>query len=176
MPAQKKHPSTRRRRNKASSATVLEERDVDDLDVDEDEIPELPPRLIPDEDGVRRVVDWCPETQDWWDDVWMSPMAGEYLDADVHGLVRLAALIDNYWRDPCSKTHAEVRLAQKDYGLTPYDRRRLEWTIASAKKATAGGGQGKGGAPAAPTNPQPAPATDPRLALGENVVAFPQAQ
>ncbi|OYN80430.1 hypothetical protein [Mycolicibacterium sphagni] len=174
MPAQKKHPSTRRRRNKASSAAVLEERDDDD-DIEDVEIPELPPRLVPDDDGVRRVVDWCPETLDWWDDVWLSPMAGEYLDADIHGLVRLAALIDNYWRDPCAKTHAEVRLAQKDYGLTPYDRRRLEWTIASAKKATAGG-QGKGGASAAPTNPQPAPETDPRLALENNVVAFPQAQ
>lgn len=174
MPAPKKHASTRRRRNKASSAAVLEERDEDDLD--DIEIPELPPRLVPDEDGVRRVVDWCPETLDWWDDVWLSPMASEYLDADVHGLVRLAALIDNYWRDPCSKTHAEVRLAQKDYGLTPYDRRRLEWTIASAKKATAGGSQGKGSGQATPTNPQPTPAADPRLALAENVVAFPQAK
>lgn len=117
MPAQKKHSSTRRRRNVAASAAVLEQLE----DGDEVEIPELPKRVLREIiDGVLVTIDadWCQETLDWWEDVWVSPMAGGYLDADMHGLIRLAVLVDNYWLQPSAKTHAEVRLAQKDFGLS----------------------------------------------------------
>lgn len=153
MPAQKKHSSVRRRANKASTAAVLEE--VPDGEI---AVPELPKRY--DADGVE--MSWRPETLDWWDDVWASPMSNEYLDADVHGLFRLAVLVDNYWRDPNAKSHAEVRLAQKDYGLTPYDRRRLEWTIEATKKAKAGN---RGPESPSAGAQQPKPTDDPRLAL-----------
>lgn len=166
MPAQKKHSSVRRRTNKASTASVLEHAE----DGEGFDLPDLPDRYLtttrPNGEVLRQQVEWCAETLDWWEDVWASPMAAEYLDADVHGLIRLAALVDNYWRDPSAKTHAEVRLAQKDYGLTPYDRRRLEWTVEAAKKAKADGAKGSSGAaPLPPPAEPPDPSSDPRLHL-----------
>lgn len=161
MPAQKKHQSVRRRTNTASSAAVLQRRD----DGEVIEVPAMPPRyLTVITDGVvtRTEIEWLPETVEWWGDVWASPMSDEYLDADVHGLIRLAVLVDNYWYSPNAKTHAEVRLAQKDYGLTPYDRRRLEWTIEGVRKAKAGATALAAPAPGAL---QPDPAADPRLTL-----------
>lgn len=154
MPTRKKHSSVRARANKASTAAVLEEIPEDEVDV-----PDLPQRYNADGEPIC----WREETLGWWEDVWASPMSGEYLDADVHGLIRLAVLVDNYWRAPCSKTHAEVRLAQKDYGLTPYDRRRLEWQTEATEDAKAKGRKRR--LEDKPVAPQPEPGSDPRLTL-----------
>jgi hypothetical protein len=60
-------------------------------------------------------------------------MASEYLDADVHGLFRLAVLVDDYWcaGSPSGRKElaGEIRLQGQAFGLTPLDRRRLEWTV-----------------------------------------------
>ncbi|PKQ59732.1 hypothetical protein B5566_02500 [Mycobacterium sp. MHSD3] len=171
MPAQKKHASTRRRTNQAATATTLSAVDPDEVD-----IPELPPLVVyeevdgPDGKPVRErlEVEWDPLTVQWWNDVWSSPMADEYLDADIHGLVRLAALVNAYWRDPCAKTHAEVRLAQKDYGLTPYDRRRLEWQIETTDDAKSKGNRRRRKESEEVQPPKPPgeePGGDPRLTL-----------
>lgn len=149
MPQRKKDPSVRARANKASTAAVLPADSVDSAVV----APDLPERA----DG------WRVETLEWWADLWAAPMAAEYHSSDRHGLFRLAALIDNYWREPCAKTHSEVRLAQKDYGLTPYDRRRLEWTIEATEKAKTEGAKRRG-VPEA-SSQQPDPGSDPRLTL-----------
>ena len=53
---------------------------------------------------------WHPDTLAWWKDVWASPMATEYLRADVHGLVLLSDLVDLYWRKPTSALAPEIRL------------------------------------------------------------------
>lgn len=120
-----KHSSVRARRNKASTRATLTEPDG------EVEIPDLPTLL--DDEGEEKA--WHPMTLEWWQDLWPSPMAQEYHPSDIHGLYRLAHLINNFWENPSDKTHAEVRLAQKDYGLTPLDRRRLEWNIEQTEKA-----------------------------------------
>jgi hypothetical protein len=65
----------------------------------------------------------------WWNDVWRSPMAAEFVQADVHGLYRLAILVDRFWGTPTRDLAAEIRLQQAAYGLTPLDRRRLQWEI-----------------------------------------------
>lgn len=151
MPARKKQPSVRARANVASTAATLSADGVGSA-------PQLP--NIYGEDGEPAA--WLPETLEWWTDLWSAPMSNEYHSSDRHGLFRLAALINNYWLDPCAKTHAEVRLAQKDYGLTPYDRRRLEWTIEAAEDAK-DKGKRRGNAPQ--SSPQPEPSGDPRLKL-----------
>jgi hypothetical protein len=79
--------------------------------------------------------DWHELTVKWWFDTWHSPMAEEYLRADTHGLYRLAMLIDMFWRDPSKRLAAEIRIEQQAFGLTPLDRRRLEWSIEQAKEA-----------------------------------------
>ena len=148
----KKHASVRQRRNKASTkATLTVPKDVF--------VPPLPEQFSAQGD----MVPWREETLDWWDDVWASPMANEFVKADFHGLFRLAMLVDVFYCDPTSKNHAEVRIAQQAYGLTPYDRRRLEWTVEQTEDAKERGAQRRRSA----QMPQHAPHEDPRLRIVE---------
>jgi len=59
-------------------------------------------------------------------------MAGEYLESDVHGLYLLAELVDQFWTAPTKELAAEIRLQRQCYGLSPIDRRRLQWEVARA--------------------------------------------
>ena len=111
-----KSPATRRRRNRASTATTLAVAGV----------PAKPPALPAERD-------WHPQTKCWWEDTWRSPMSAEFLQADAHGLFRLALLIDDYWTADSAtqrrKLAAEIRLQGQGYGLSPLDRRRLQWQV-----------------------------------------------
>jgi hypothetical protein len=80
--------------------------------------------------------DWHPLTRRWWKDVWYSPMAGELLDSDVHGLYRLAVLVDRFWRDPRPTLAGEIRLENEAFGLSPVGRRRLQLVIEKVEKAS----------------------------------------
>lgn len=150
MPARKKDPSVRARRNKsATRATISAPSDV--------EIPELPER----EQG------WHKLTAEWWTDVWSSPMSAEWDDSDLHNVLIAAAVYDDMWRAETAKERkdaaAEYRLQRVDLGLSPYSRRRLEWTIESADEAKERGQQRRArrSTPVAPT----APDDDPRNVL-----------
>lgn len=79
---------------------------------------------------------WHKQTRAWWAAAWASPMAGEFLQADFHALARLAVLIDRFWYEPSHTLAAEIRLSQQAFGLTPTDRRRLDWEVARAERAT----------------------------------------
>ncbi len=72
---------------------------------------------------------WYRLTQTWWEDVWRSPMAGEYLQADIHGLYILAELVNRFWRKPTTALASEIRLQRQCFGMSPIDRRRLEWQV-----------------------------------------------
>lgn len=115
-----KDPQLRQRQNRASTRAVLTS----------DARPRKRAPRLP------RGRDWRPETKSWWSSVWKSPMAAEYLDSDVHALYRLAALVDNFWELPTKELAGEIRLQQQAFGLTPLDRRRLEWSIEQAEGAT----------------------------------------
>jgi hypothetical protein len=111
----------RQRRNKTSTATIL-----DETPRRRRPAPPLPDRQVTeDDDGT-----WDPRTVAFWKDVWSSPMAAEYLDADVHGLYILAELVDAFWRKPSFVLAAEIRQQRQCFGLTPIDRRRLQWEVA----------------------------------------------
>lgn len=69
----------------------------------------------------------------WWRDVWRSPMAPEFLPADIHGLFRLAVLVDAFWEKPSVQLSAEILKVGQCYGLSPLDRRRLEWEVAKVE-------------------------------------------
>ena len=116
MPAQKKDPSVRARRNRAATAATLAAPSVP--------APELPAGR-----------EWQPETVEWWADVWASPMASEFHASDRHGLFILAALVDQFWTVPTRELASEIRLQRQAFGLTPYDRRRLEWSIETTEEA-----------------------------------------
>lgn len=121
MPPMPKHSSTRARTNKSSTAATL----VADPDF---EAPDLPP-------GV-----WNDQTREWWVDVWASPMAPEYDDSDRHGLFQLARLVNDFWSDDMSfrdrvVAAAEIRQQSQRFGLSPLDRRRLQWEIERSEEA-----------------------------------------
>ena len=80
--------------------------------------------------------EWDPLTRAWWREVWASPMASEYLEADIGGLFILARLVDEFWANPTDKTlAAEIRLQRQCFGLTPIDRRRLQWEVERGESA-----------------------------------------
>ncbi len=151
MPA-KKHPSARARANRATTAATLTEAIG--------EIPALPARPAEEIDG-KTIRSWHPATKAWWADMWSSPMSNEYHSSDFHGLFILAVLMDQFCRRPDTKLASEIRLQRVAFGMTPYDRRRLEWTIESASEAK---DRGQARRERAGTK-QPAAKTDPRLAL-----------
>lgn len=142
-----KNPATRARRNKTSTTALLQ---ADPSII----APALPERV------------WNPLTLAWWEDLWASPMAPEYDESDVHGLYMLAALIDAFWDKPGNTELAkEIRNQRQSYGLSPMDRRRLQWTIEQAEDA-----QDRGRMRRADKRPAPvvieAEVSDPRAILG----------
>ncbi|GAA0853446.1 hypothetical protein GCM10009525_83160 [Streptosporangium amethystogenes subsp. fukuiense] len=78
---------------------------------------------------------WHSMTVAWWEDVWSSPMAPEYDDSDRHGLFLMAVLIDEFWLSPSKELAAEIRLQRQAFGLSPIDRRRLQWEIERGDEA-----------------------------------------
>lgn len=100
--------------------------------------PDLPPRGV---DAGGLALRWHPMTIAWWQEIWASPMAGEYLRADEHALFRLALLVDMFWVEPTIALAKEIRVAQQAFGLTPIDRRRLEWSVEQAEEAKTKGVQ-----------------------------------
>lgn len=129
--------SVRQRTNKKSTRAVLYAVDPDEPL----EIPDMPKnyRYVLDNEGnsVLREVPFEFQTVLTWEAWWRSPMRQEWTEADYYGLCRLIILEDRFWKG--SDCHSEIRLAQKDYGLTPLDRRRLEWTIEQTDKAQSEG-------------------------------------
>ncbi len=110
-----KAPQLRQRRNRTSTAATLPA-EAEPLEA----LPDLPMR------GRRK---WHAFTLAWWEDVRRSPMADELLRSDLHGLYLLADLVDQYWRKPSVTLAAEIRQQRQCFGLTPIDRRRLQWEV-----------------------------------------------
>lgn len=144
-----KHPGTRARRNRTATAATL--RADDSLTA-----PELP------ELGTGRP--WHDLVLSWWADLWASPMAPEYTESDQHGLFLLAVLHQDFWTatEPKDRQNAakEIRLQEQRYGLSPIDRRRLQWTIEHAQEATDRGARRRNATPRPPDEGE-----DPRLTL-----------
>ena len=94
-------------------------------------------------------------------------MAEEYLRADEHALYRLAVLIDNYWTKPSAGLASEIRLEQQAFGLTPLDRRRLEWSIEQVQAAQSRVKERK-------ANKRKVREDDPRDALKNDLILYPE--
>ena len=192
MPAAKKHASTRARRNKAATAATLTPVLVEDyeswtlaelrtevdrrnedgaelprtggkavlakaLQDDDLQVPELP----------ERVAGWHEQTRRWWEDAWSSPMSQEWHSTtDVHNMYVAAMHYDDMWNaesavDRQKATGLFLKL-ESVLGLTPYDRRRLEWQIETAEDAKARGRQRRSGMPANGSKPKGSKRPDPR--------------
>ncbi len=104
-----KSPETRERRNVSKTAATLTGDGV------------KPPNLPA---GIRQK-----ETRTWWKSIWASPMAEEWLESDRQSLLRLAMLVDEFWAKPAHKLGAEIAKQEARFGLTPYDRHRMQWKV-----------------------------------------------
>jgi hypothetical protein len=82
---------------------------------------------------VARERTWHPLTIAWWEDVWRSPMKGEFARVDVHRFYILADLVDRYWHGPSAQLATEIRLQEARFGLDSMSRRSLQWEIAKPK-------------------------------------------
>lgn len=127
MPPLPKPAAERRNRSKKTGARVLYQVNPGDVDA-----PSLPERS------------WHPLVVSWWSDIWSSPMAPEWQASDVHGLFELAGLMHRYWLavdDPDTSPASlaalagQLRQGRQQYGLSPLDRRRLEWEIDRGSQA-----------------------------------------
>lgn len=142
-----KDPSVRARKNRSATRSTLSA----DHEI---EVPPLP-------EGFP----WHSLTERWWTDLWESPMAPEYAHMDVHGLFRVALLMNDFWLAETPKQRAEIQVrlekADADFGTNPLARRRLEWQIEATKDS-----QAKGQKRQAAVRPPEAPTgDDPRLTL-----------
>jgi hypothetical protein len=92
-------------------------------------------------------------------------MAAEYHSSDRHQMFVLMNLYQDFYCAGSStgrrEAATEIRLQRQAFGLTPYDRRRLEWSIETAEDAKARGARRRGGV-AQPAKP---PSADPRAGL-----------
>lgn len=139
----------------------------------ERQIPAMPPHppkyLGEGEDSYEVPVDWHTQTESWWNDVWTSPMAAEWDRSDVHNVFVVALLYDDIWTATTAKERkealSEYRLQRADLGLSPYSRRRLEWTIETAAEAKDRGEQRRERRSSAPQPAPSSPADDPRNIL-----------
>lgn len=113
-----------------------------------------PPTLPERRDGVP----WLEEAAWAWEEAWASPMAVEFLPADVPRLVGYVDLIHRYWlvdhhdHDHVTKLTSlarEIRQQGAGFGLTPADRWKLHWTIDH--------GDGRRHGSARPSAPAPEP-------------------
>lgn len=121
MPPMPKHNPARR--NKTSTHSTL----TRDHNVTAPDLPD-------------RETGWHHLTVDWWRDIWASPMAPEFENSDIHGLYVLADLVDAYWCEDSPRARAglaaEIRLQRQCFGLSPIDRRRLQWEIERGSEAS----------------------------------------
>ena len=68
-------------------------------------------------------------------------MAAEWLPSDLQGLLRLAVLVDQFWvmtmivtpLAPVKELIAEIAKQEARFGLTPYDRHRMQWKVGASR-------------------------------------------
>ena len=119
----------RQRRNRVPTHAVLPSAE----EAARNDVPPLPfrPKIL---------GKWHPMVIEWWEAIWRSPMAGEFLDADMRGgLYLLAELYQRRWLSEETKEireiAAEIRLQEVRFGLSPIDRSRLQWEVEKGESA-----------------------------------------
>lgn len=82
---------------------------------------------------------WHAMTREEWRRVWKSPMAAQYLDGDLGGLLVYIVTFDDWATAVTPKDRrelaAELRLQRVAYGITPTDRNRLQWEVERTDEA-----------------------------------------
>lgn len=74
-----------------------------------------------------------PQVKRWWGVVWRSPMASQWIDADVEVLYLIAVLRNRFAAEPTPTLASEIRQQEARLGLDVMARRRLDWRIEAAR-------------------------------------------
>jgi hypothetical protein len=143
-----KDASVRQRRNKSASQALLPAESKPIV-----ELPKLPAR----DDKAK----WHPLAELWWSIIWASPQSAQFLQSDLGALFRLVDLVHRYWNTRSLEVAKELRMLEREFGLTPLSRRRLEWTVVQAEDAKDGRELGR----ARRAKPANGKAKDPREVL-----------
>lgn len=122
MPTLPKDPTIRQRKNRSSSRALLPAEDK-------------PRQRAPVLDKHPSGEEWHRMTRRFWRDLWSSPVRFEILRVDEYALFFLTVLMDQFFKKPSIRLAAEIRMHRQAFGLTPLDRRRLEWSVAQAEEA-----------------------------------------
>lgn len=135
MPGPVPKPSgTRQRRNRASSRAILPAEDNP-----RQRAPSLPKpiRVTRKRKGeeVESERAWHALAVHWWETIWSSPLAGEFIRADEPAIIRTFMLVDRFGRTGSLEVAKEIRMMEDRLGLTPIARRRLEWSIDQGEAA-----------------------------------------
>lgn len=123
-----KDPNTRQRRNRPATKAVLGD------DRRRARVPPLPKRseASKDEPGERP---WHALTRLWWRELWRSPMSARFLRVEVHELVVVAQLRDDFHYATNARDRqalaGELRLQAQRWGLDQLARWRLSWEVPS---------------------------------------------
>ncbi len=79
---------------------------------------------------------WCPFVIRIWIVIWESPVSHQILRADEPALIRLMVLYNKFYTGRGgTELASEIRMLEREFGLTPLSRKRLEWTVAQAEEA-----------------------------------------
>jgi len=122
-----KNAATRQRTNKHAEQADLDEESERSAADERVKVPKLPLALF----GGDKPH---PLVAQWWRSIWRSPMASRWLDSDLQGLYQLAMLKQQFIERPTPQLSGEMRQQEARYGLSPLDRRRLEWNVHGPEK------------------------------------------
>lgn len=83
-------------------------------------------------------IEWHPVVMDWWEDIWDSPMAGEFIKSDFTNLYLAAKYlhhaVDGYTKDTAARAYGDkFERICKSYGLDPLARASLRWSISQGE-------------------------------------------
>lgn len=148
-----KDPKTRKRKNRPP--------EVRELPTPEEAARNKVPALHKRDDKIP----WHDRVKEWWESIWKSPMASQWIDSDIKGGLRhLANLHQIVWTATSNSmmlaAMAEIRLQEVRFGLSPMDRTRLRWEVGKADEAEAKANKRKDPPAAVPENRD-----DPRVGL-----------
>lgn len=85
---------------------------------------------------------WSAAVREWWKTVWQSPMALQWLDADISGCLHDLLILRQFAHEAKTATAllpllAAIRLQEARLGLSPTDRQRLRWEVPTGDEAEA---------------------------------------
>jgi hypothetical protein len=128
-----KDPALRQRRNKTSTRALLCTNELPRLRAPS--LPKLTKNRKVKGEVVEVTEEWHPMARRFWEMIWRSPMTTEFLRADEPALLRLVFLVHQFWKGGSLAVAAEIRMLEREFGMTPMSRRRLEWAVVSTEEA-----------------------------------------